>query len=92
MSSLAAILQHAAGRFIDLVSPRPLLMILARGDAIIPPASIGSAFARAGEPKRLLEIEGGHYIVYTGSGADTAAQAATEWFSEHLVNAKAVAY
>jgi uncharacterized protein len=91
MSSLAAILQHAAGRFIDLVSPRSLLMILARGDAIVPPASIRAAFARAGEPKRLLEIEGGHYTVYTGSGADTAAQAATQWFTEHLVSAKAVA-
>jgi len=91
MSSLAAILQHAAGRFIDLVSPRPLLMILARGDAIIPPASIRSAFARAGEPKRLLEIDGGHYTVYTGAGADTAAQAATEWFTEHLVYPKGAA-
>src|SRR5712672_3078286 len=50
----------------DLVSPRPLLMILARGDAIIPPDSIRSAFARAGEPKRLIEIEGGHYTVYSG--------------------------
>jgi len=88
MTSLVAILQHAAGRFIDLVSPRPLLMILARGDAIIPSASIRSAFARAGEPKRRLETEGGHYTVYTGSGADTAAQAATEWFTEHLVMRK----
>ncbi len=88
MSSLDAVLEHAPGRFIDLVAPRPLLMILARNDAISPPDSIRNAFARAGEPKRLLEIEGGHYAVYTGPGADEAAQAATEWFTEHLVNAK----
>ena len=87
MSSLEAILDHAPGRFIDLVAPRPLLMILARGDAIVPPDSNRSAFARAGEPKRLLEIEGGHYSVYTGPGADEAARAATEWFTEHLVGA-----
>jgi hypothetical protein len=47
-----------------------------------------NAFARAGEPKRLLEIEGGHYSVYTGPGADEAELAAMEWFTEHLVNAK----
>jgi fermentation-respiration switch protein FrsA (DUF1100 family) len=91
MSSLDAILEHAPGRFIDLVAPRPLLMILARNDAIVPPDSNRKAFARAGEPKRLLEIEGGHYSVYTGRGADEAGQAATEWFTEHLLPAKPVA-
>jgi len=84
MSSLDAMLEHAPGRFIDLVAPRQLLMILARNDAIAPPESIRDAFARAGEPKRLLEIDGGHYAVYTGRGADDAGQAATEWFTEHL--------
>jgi len=65
-----------------------LLMILARNDVIVPPDSIRSAFARAGQPKRLLEIEGGHYAVYTGPGADVAARDATDWFTEHLVKAK----
>ena len=88
MSSLEAILDHAPGRFIDLIAPRPLLMILAKGDVIVPPDSNRAAFARAGGPKRLLEIEGGHYAVYTGPGADEAAEAATAWFTEHLVNAK----
>ncbi len=88
MSSLEGILEHAAGRFIDLVAPRPLLMILARNDAIVPPDSNRKAFGRAGEPKRLLEIEGGHYTVYSGQGADEAGRAATEWFTTHLVNAK----
>src|SRR3977135_1770424 len=38
--------------------PISLLMILARNDAITPPESIRTAFARAGEPKRLVEIDG----------------------------------
>jgi fermentation-respiration switch protein FrsA (DUF1100 family) len=84
MSSLEAILEHAPGRFIDLVAPRPLLMILARNDVISLPETIRNAFAGAGEPKRLLEIEGGHYAVYSGRGAEEAGQAATEWFTEHL--------
>ena len=64
-------------------------MILARNDAITPPDSIRDAFTRAGEPKRLLEIEGGHYAIYTGRGADEAGQAATEWFTEHLAKPSA---
>ncbi len=60
-------------------------MILAKGDKITPPDSIRAAFARAGEPKQLLEIEGGHYSVYRGSGADEASRAAVDWFTRHLV-------
>ncbi len=91
MGSLDAILEHAPGRFIDLVAPCPLLMILAKDDVIAPPDSIREAFNRAGGPKRLLEIEGGHYAVYSGNGAKKAAQAAIEWFTEHLLHAKPAA-
>jgi len=91
MGSLDAILEHAPGRFIDLVAPRPLLMILAKDDAIAPPDSIREAFNRAGGPKRLLEVEGGHYAVYTGTCAKKAGQAATEWFIEHLLHRKPIA-
>jgi fermentation-respiration switch protein FrsA (DUF1100 family) len=69
---------------VDLIVPRPLLITLARNDVIVPPGSIRTAFARAGEPKRLLEIEGGHYAVYTGRGADEAGQIAADWFTQHL--------
>jgi fermentation-respiration switch protein FrsA (DUF1100 family) len=88
MGSLDAILEHAPGRFIDLVAPRPLLMILAKDDAIAPPDSIREAFNRAGAPKRLLEVEGGHYAVYSGNGAKKAGQAATGWFTDHLLHAQ----
>ena len=93
MSSLDAILEHAPAKSIELIAPRPLLMILAQDDPISPPDSIRAAFARAGEPKRLLEVEGGHYSVYPwskGQSADQASQAATEWFAEHLVASTAM--
>jgi hypothetical protein len=35
--------------------------------------------------KVLLELEGGHYSVYRGSGADEASRAAVDWFTTHLV-------
>ena len=88
MSSLEAILEHAPTRSIELTAPRPLLMILAKNDAISPPDSIRAAFARAGEPKQLLELEGGHYSVYRGPGADKASRAAADWFSQHLAARK----
>jgi fermentation-respiration switch protein FrsA (DUF1100 family) len=84
MSSLEAILEHRPARSIELIAPRPLLMILTKNDAISSPDSIRAAFAHAGEPKRLLELEGGHYALYRGPGADEASRAAADWFSQHL--------
>jgi fermentation-respiration switch protein FrsA (DUF1100 family) len=84
MSSLEAILEYAPGKSIELIAPRPLLMILAMGDTISPSDFIRAAFARAGEPKRLLEVEGGHYSVYRGTGRDLASRAAVDWFTKHL--------
>jgi uncharacterized protein len=87
VSSFEAILEHAPARSIELIAPRPLLMILAKEDTISSSDLIRAAFARAGEPKRLLEVESGHYSVYPwsrGQSADQASQAAAEWFTEHL--------
>jgi hypothetical protein len=49
-----------------------------------PAAWVEEAFNRAGEPKELLTIKGGHYAVYEGPGADEAGSAAAEWFGKHL--------
>ena len=37
MSSIEAIAEHAPGKSIELITPRPLLMILAKDDKITPP-------------------------------------------------------
>ena len=84
VSSFEAILEHVPAKSIERVSPRPLLMILATEDKWTPPHLIREAYARALEPKRLLEIPGGHYAVYEGEGADLAGAAAAAWFVEHL--------
>ena len=88
MSSFEPILEHAPARSIELIAPRPLLMILAKDDTISSSDLIRAAFERAGEPKRLLEVEGGHYSVYPwskGQSADQAGTAAVAWFTEHLL-------
>jgi hypothetical protein len=87
MSSFDAILEHAPARSVELIAPRPLLMILAEDDTISSSDLIRATFARAGEPKRLLEVEGGHYSVYPwskGQSWDQASQAATDWFTKYL--------
>jgi fermentation-respiration switch protein FrsA (DUF1100 family) len=84
MSSVEAVLEHAPGRSIELIAPRPLLMLLTKNDAISNPDTIRAAFVRAGEPKQLLEFEGGHYSLYRGPGADKASRVAADWFARHL--------
>jgi len=84
MSSLEAILEYAPVRTIDLIAPKPLLLILAKDDITAPPATIRAAYAAAGEPKRLEEVDGKHYSVYRGPSADKAARLASDWFSAHL--------
>lgn len=82
--SIEAILEFAPVTSIGLISPRPLLMVLAEEDTHAPAPWVREAFAKAGEPKKLVALEGGHYTVYTGPGAEKAAKASTEWFVAHL--------
>lgn len=51
-------------------------MILASEDRYTPPDMIEATYRRAGEPKRLLRIPGGHYSVYHKPGQSQPATAA----------------
>lgn len=87
MSSLEALLEYAPGRSIELIAPRPLLMMLGMEDTNTSPGLTRDAFARAGEPKRLLEVDGDHYSIYPwakGHNFDKVSQAAAEWFAQNL--------
>jgi uncharacterized protein len=87
MSSLEAILEYAPGKSIELIAPRALLMILATEDVNTSPDLIRDAFARAGEPKQLLEVAGDHYSIYPwskGTNVEQVTKAAAQWFGEHL--------
>lgn len=67
-----------------LAREKPLLMILVIEDGYTLPLTIRDAFVRAGEPKKLVELSGGHYDVYDGPQARPAADAAIDWFVAHL--------
>ena len=83
--SVARAAEYKPAAFIDLIAPKPLLLIGAVDDSVIPIAQLRTAFARAGEPKKLIELPCGHFEVYPGgTHHDEAADAATEWFTTHL--------
>jgi uncharacterized protein len=84
LSSFEAVRGYEPGWWIEQISPRPLLMIVATEDAVTPTAHAEAAFARAGEPKTLLRVPGGHFDVYDGAGFETAMGASIAWLKEHL--------
>jgi fermentation-respiration switch protein FrsA (DUF1100 family) len=53
---------YAPERFIGAVAPMPFLLIHGTADQVIPYAHSKRLFEKAGEPKRLVTIEGGAHI------------------------------
>jgi len=82
--SLELVGSYEPASFVARIAPTPLLMILARDDTQTPVAGQRAAFARAGQPSRLVLLDGGHYDPYTTS-FPAAADAARDWFVEHLL-------
>ena len=83
LRSIERLLDYSPGRFIDRIAPTPLLLIAAAQDFL--PLDIAErAFARAGEPKRMVVIDGGHFGPYEPPHFATASREACEWFVRHL--------
>lgn len=86
LESVARMAEYRPAMFIDLIAPKPLLIIAGVTDSLIPIASVREAFARAGEPKKLVEIDGGHFDLYPGMPHhDRAVREATTWFRQALM-------
>jgi hypothetical protein len=74
---------YEPGRWIDRVSPTPLLMIAVTHDTIALTDLALAAYERALEPKSLVLIPGGHFAAYL-EGFEVASRAAVDWFAKHL--------
>jgi uncharacterized protein len=74
---------YEPGRWVDRVSPTPLLMIAVTHDTIAPTDLALAAYERALEPKSLVLIPGGHFAAYL-EGFEVASRAAVDWFAKHL--------
>ena len=69
--------------YAELVSPAPLLMIVASHDTLTPTDVSLQTFERALEPKKLVLLPGGHFDAYVKL-FDRSAPAARDWFLENL--------
>ena len=72
------------GVCVEYVAPTPLLMVVATEDRLAATADSQAAYERAGEPKRLVMIEGHHFSSYEGEALARASSAARDFFLEHL--------
>ena len=78
-------LAHHAEWVVDKIAPRPVLFITSDDDRLVPPEETLALFDHAGEPKRLVVLEGvGHYEVYAPPAFDMVMHETTAWFEEHL--------
>lgn len=70
---------------VDKIAPRPILFITTDDDRLVPPEESIQLHARAGEPKKLVVLEGyGHYEVYMEPAFSRVMQATIGWYREHL--------
>ncbi|MER5876195.1 alpha/beta hydrolase [Streptomyces sp. NPDC001910] len=71
------------GVWVPRVTPTPLLMIVAERDVITPHEFAETAFVTAGEPKKLVRFDGGHFDAYSRN-LDETSGAALDWFLTHV--------
>ncbi|MEM8534291.1 MAG: alpha/beta hydrolase, partial [Chloroflexota bacterium] len=70
--------------YIERISPKPLLMVVADQDTVTLTDLALQAYNNALEPKRLVLISGEHWTSYVDQ-FEKASTVAREWFVEHLM-------
>lgn len=84
LSSFENVRAYEPALWIEKIAPRPLLMIVTSNDIVTPTAHALEAFERAGEPKQLLRVEGGHFAVYSGPTYDQCLATTIAFLRAHL--------
>ena len=70
---------------VDKIAPRPILFITTDDDRLVPPEESRSLYDKAGEPKKLVVLQGyGHYEVYAEPAFSEVMRETLAWFREHL--------
>lgn len=70
---------------VDRIAPRPLLLIAAGDDRLVPPEDCVSLYEKAGEPKKLAILPGvGHYEVYAEPAFRDVMRETVAWLGQHL--------
>jgi hypothetical protein len=74
---------YEPGAYIGLVSPTPLLLLVAVKDHLAVSDLAIAAYERALEPKKLVLLPGGHFDPY-GTAFEESSSHARDWFRAHL--------
>lgn len=83
LRSVEMFTEYEPGSYLPYISPTPLLLVVARGDHLVPAELTVAAYEHAHEPKRLVIIAGGHFDAYV-KGFEESSGPARDWFVEHL--------
>ncbi len=85
LETLESTLEYEPEAVADRIAPRALLLISGELDAVTPADEFRSVYARTGEPKKLVILEGlRHYEIYSGEPLERSAREAVDWFRQHL--------
>ena len=85
LESLENYVEYVPTASIELISPTPLLMVLAEHDSLIPVELARAAFDRAGDPKELQVFPCGHFEVYeTEPWFSKAVSSMVGWYAKYL--------
>jgi fermentation-respiration switch protein FrsA (DUF1100 family) len=71
--------------YVKYISPTPVLFIVANKDTVNTTDLALSAFNKAIKPKKLVIIDGDHFVPYIEQ-FEICANSASEWFSKHLLH------
>jgi fermentation-respiration switch protein FrsA (DUF1100 family) len=85
LRSVELFMGYEPGAYIELISPKPLLLVVALGDHLTVADEALAAYERARQPKKLVTLKGGHFDAYVAD-FDAASGAARDWFLEHLAS------
>ena len=70
---------------VDKIAPRPILFITTDNDRLVPPEESKHLYAQAGEPKKLVVLQGyGHYEVYVEPAFSEVMAATLDWYRTYL--------
>jgi hypothetical protein len=84
LRSVEMFTEYEPGRYIEWISPTPLMLIVAANDHLTVADEALAAYNRALEPKELVLAPGGHFDAY-GAGFGLASAMARDWFAQHLM-------
>ena len=85
LESLEYYVEYAPTGSIELISPTPLLMVLAEQDSLIPVELARAAFDRAGDPKELQVFPCGHFEAHeTEPCLSKAVNSMVDWYTKYL--------